>query len=59
MTICRSRFGDYKEYHTSDDNLNLINGNNLFDSLKCVLEIVNEIQSMGVSVNRIIPNFIL
>ena len=54
VTICRSRFGDYKEYHTSDDNLNLINGNNLFDSLKCVLEIVNEIQNNNIYIKKTI-----
>ncbi len=54
VTICRSRFGDYKEYHTSDDNLNLINGNNLFDSLKCVLEIVNEIQNNSIYIKKTI-----
>ena len=43
-TICRTRFGDYKEYHTSDDNLNLISEKSLIDSLKCVLEIINEVQ---------------
>ena len=49
VTICRSRFGDYKEYHTSDDNLNLISGKNLFDSLKCILEIVDEIQKGNIA----------
>ena len=29
VTLCRSRFGDFKEYHTSDDNLNFINEKNL------------------------------
>ena len=54
VTFCRSRFGDYKEYHTSDDNLNLINGNSLFDSLKCVLEIVNEIQNNNIYIKKTI-----
>jgi len=43
-TICRTRFGDYDEYHTSDDNLSLISEKNLLNSLKCILEIINEIQ---------------
>lgn len=54
VTICRSRFGDYKEYHTSDDNLNLINGKNLYDSLKCVLEMVDEIQSNNIYIKKTI-----
>ena len=54
VTICRSRFGDYKEYHTSDDNLNLISGKNLFDSLKCILEIVNEIQNNNIYIKNTI-----
>ena len=54
VTICRSRFGDYKEYHTSDDNLNLISGKNLFDSFKCILEIVNEIQNNNIYIKKVI-----
>ena len=44
ITICRTRFGDYPEYHSSDDNLNIINEKNLKKSLKFVLKIINEIQ---------------
>ena len=44
ITICRTRFGDFKEYHTSDDNLNLINDRNLNKSLKLILSIIHEIQ---------------
>ena len=54
VTICRSRFGDYKEYHTSDDNLNLISGKNLFDSFKCILEIINEIQNNNIYIKKVI-----
>jgi len=54
VTICRSRFGDYKEYHTSDDNLNFINGKNLFDSFKCILEITNEIQNNDIYIKKVI-----
>ena len=45
ITICRTRFGDFKEYHTSDDNLNLINDRNLNKSLKLILSIIHEIQN--------------
>ena len=33
VTICRSRFLDFKEYHTSNDNLKMINEKNLNLSL--------------------------
>ena len=45
VTICRSKFGDYKEYHSSEDNLNFISEKNLKGSLKKILSIINEIQS--------------
>ena len=44
MTICRSRFGDYKQYHSSDDNLKLISENNLKNTLRKMLLIIEEIQ---------------
>ena len=44
VTICRSRFEDFKEYHTSDDNLNLINEQNLKKTLKLLISIIKEIQ---------------
>ena len=45
VTICRSRFGDYKEYHSSEDNLNFISEKKLKGSLNKILSIINEIQS--------------
>lgn len=44
VTICRTRFGDYKQYHSSNDNLKIINETNLKDSLKKIVSIVEEIQ---------------
>ena len=44
VTICRSRFGDYKQYHTSDDNLKLISENNLKNTLRKMILIIEEIQ---------------
>ena len=44
VTICRSRFGDYKQYHSSDDNLKLISENNLKNTLRKMLLIIEEIQ---------------
>tara|TARA_B100001027_G_C16221713_1_gene310117 strand:- start:344 stop:1105 length:762 start_codon:yes stop_codon:yes gene_type:complete len=44
VTLCRTRFGDFKEYHTSDDNLSFINNTNLLKSLHAVVDIIDEIQ---------------
>ncbi|MBF7042853.1 DUF4910 domain-containing protein [Campylobacter volucris] len=40
VCICRSRFGDYKEYHTSKDDLNFISEKGLQNSLKAMQEII-------------------
>ena len=45
ITICRSKFGKYKEYHTSADNLNIIKNKNLNDTYKKMLKIIDEIQN--------------
>ena len=45
VTICRTKFEDFKEYHTSDDNLNLISEKNLKKTLNQVLQIIKEIQT--------------
>lgn len=46
--ICRTRFGDYKEYHTSKDNLNFISEKGLQGGLKAMQEII-----MNLEVNEI------
>ena len=46
-TFCRSKFGEYKEYHTSLDNLKLVNGKNLKDSLLVIENIINAFE-MGI-----------
>ena len=53
ITICRTRFGDYKEYHTSDDNLKFINEKNLRKSLVQILLIINEIQKNKIYVKQL------
>ena len=45
VTFCRSRFMDYPEYHTSDDNLKIISNKNLLQSLKFIIDIIKEIQT--------------
>jgi len=44
ITITRKSFANYKEYHTSLDNLNFINEKNLQLSLKAINSIINEVQ---------------
>jgi len=44
VTICRTRFGDFKEYHTSDDNLGIISETNLRKTLQQIFLIIKEMQ---------------
>lgn len=44
ITICRSKFGKYKQYHTSEDNLKIIKNKYLLDSVNKILTILKEIQ---------------
>lgn len=39
-TFCRSKFGDYKEYHTSLDNLKFVSEKGLEESLKILVTII-------------------
>lgn len=52
ITITRNSFGNYKEYHTSLDNLNFINEKNLQHTLKAVTKIITEIQKNRIFVKR-------
>lgn len=49
--VCRTRFGDYKEYHTSKDDLNFISEKGLQGGLKAMQEII-----MNLEVNEIYQN---
>ncbi|VEJ07626.1 Uncharacterized protein conserved in bacteria with an aminopeptidase-like domain [Campylobacter lari] len=51
VCVCRTRFGDYKEYHTSKDDLNFISKEGLQGSLKAMQEII-----MNLEVNEIYQN---
>ena len=44
VTICRSRFGNYKQYHTSADNLKILSEKNLRESTILIRDIIYEIQ---------------
>ena len=43
VTICRKRFGDYKEYHTSADNLEILNYTTIKETVNFIKKIVFEI----------------
>lgn len=51
VCVCRTRFTDYKEYHTSKDDLNFISEEGLQGSLKAMQEII-----MNLEVNEIYQN---
>lgn len=53
VCVCRTRFGDYKEYHTSKDDLNFISEEGLQGGLKAMQEII-----MNLEVNEIYQNTI-
>ena len=46
-TFCRSKFGEYKEYHTNLDNLDLVKEKYLSESLKIFKNIINSFE-MGI-----------
>ena len=45
VTICRKRFGDYKEYHTSADNLEILNYKTINETVNFIKKIVLEINN--------------
>ena len=53
VTLCRSRFGDYKEYHTSFDNLSVISNKSLNGTVKILKKFVEEIQKNQIFVKDI------
>jgi aminopeptidase-like protein len=49
-TICRSKFGEYPEYHTSDDNLDLVTPDGLAESLEIFKDCVHVLENTVVPV---------
>ena len=45
LKISRSKFGEYKEYHTSVDNLKIISNKSLNNSLKVLKTIVDAFET--------------
>jgi aminopeptidase-like protein len=53
VTISRTLYGKYKEYHTSEDNLNLLSESSLKKSLSKIIDLINEIQENEIYVKKI------
>ena len=53
VTISRSLYGKYHQYHTSEDDLNLISEKNLKKSLYKIISLINEIQNNEIYVKKI------
>lgn len=45
VSFCRKRFGEYKEYHTSADNLDILNYKEILNSSNFIQKIINEINA--------------
>mgnify|MGYP001387388080 CR=1 FL=1 len=54
VTICRSKFGTYPEYHTSLDNLNLISSKGLETSLSLIKKIILSIENNQIPKSKIL-----
>jgi len=44
ITICRSKFGKFKEYHNSMDNFDLVSQKNILESFRFIKHIIKEFQ---------------
>ena len=54
VTVCRSKFGEYKEYHTSLDNFSLVNVEGLLGGFKIVKSSIEEILKLKIPKSKII-----
>ena len=53
-TLMRTKFGEYKEYHTSLDDLSLLSATSLANSLEYVLRVLEVVEINGVYANTIL-----
>jgi aminopeptidase-like protein len=44
VSIMRSKYGTYKEYHTSEDNLSFVSGESLFESAELMLAVISVLE---------------
>jgi aminopeptidase-like protein len=51
-TFCKSKFGEYPEYHTSDDNLNIVTQKGLDQSMEVFSNIIKALESGCIPKNR-------
>ncbi len=51
-TFCKSKFGEYPEYHTSDDNLNIVTQKGLDQSMEVFSNIIKTLESGCIPKNR-------
>ena len=54
VTVCRSKFGEYKEYHTSLDNFNIVNVEGLLGGFKIVKSSIEDILKLKIPKSKII-----
>ncbi len=53
VTVCRTKFGEYKEYHTSLDNFDLVNEEGLLGGFKIVKSSIEDILKLKIPKSRI------
>ena len=53
VTVCRTKFGEYKEYHTSLDNFSLVNVEGLLGGFKIVKSCIEEILKLKIPKSKI------
>ena len=54
VTVCRTKFGEYKQYHTSLDNFDLVNEEGLFGGFKIVKSSIEDILKLKIPKSKII-----